>query len=64
MFNYFNEEKLKIDPKSEVSESLKTAHFLEFENLLQVWSKEKIMKVISWDLRLKLWIVVLVLLLN
>jgi hypothetical protein len=38
MFNYFNEEKLKIDPKSEVSESLKTAHFLEFENLLQVWS--------------------------
>lgn len=55
LLDFFNEEKLKNDPKYKVSESLKLSYLREFENLLQVWSKEEIIKVISWGLRLKLW---------
>ncbi len=55
LLDFFNEEKLKNDPKYKVSESFKSVHLREFENLLQVWSKEDLMNVISWGLRLKLW---------
>lgn len=55
LWDFFQEEKQKNDPKHKISESLKSAHLREFENLLQAWPKEEIMKVISWGLRLKLW---------
>ncbi|CAF24132.1 unnamed protein product [Candidatus Protochlamydia amoebophila UWE25] len=55
LWNFFNEKKLLNDPKYKISESLKPSYLREFENLLQAWSKEHIMQVIDWGLRLKLW---------
>ena len=55
LLELFNEEKLENDPKYKISESQKSTFLKEFDNLLQIWSKEDIEKVICWGLRLKLW---------
>ena len=55
LFEFFYQEKLKNDPKSKILESSRSSDLYEFEMLLTNSSKEEIMQVICWGLRLKLW---------
>jgi len=55
LWELFNEEKFKNDPKHKISEALKPNSLREFEKLLEEWSKEEIIQVVCWGLRLKLW---------